>query len=64
MFKNKDDIIKYPEFHISCINDNNMLIDLFLKSGIYNLNQKFGDYQFTPLMILIFKEILKVLKFF
>eukprot|EP00833_Pecoramyces_ruminatium_P002362 jgi/Orpsp1_1/1176394/evm.model.c7180000057442.1 len=58
IFNKNDDTIEiiYPEFHLACIKGNEMMINMFIESEIYNLNQQSGDYKFSPLMILIINE--------
>eukprot|EP00833_Pecoramyces_ruminatium_P005413 jgi/Orpsp1_1/1179445/evm.model.c7180000069391.1 len=52
----KDDNVYYSSFWLAFVEGNTEMIKSIVFSGIYNLNEKFGIYQFTPLMILIFNE--------
>ncbi|ORX75921.1 ankyrin [Anaeromyces robustus] len=56
-FENDVDInCDYPELHLSCIKGNSEIIKILLNSNVYHINEKAGKYQFTPLMLLIYKK--------
>jgi len=56
LFENDEDNCMYPELHYSCIVSNPEIIEFIVENYEDDINIQYGEYKFTPLMILIYLE--------
>ncbi|ORX61104.1 ankyrin [Piromyces finnis] len=64
VFNNKDNY-EYPELHYAFINNKSDIVKIMIQYNEYvkYINEPFGEYQFTPIMISIFLENYDIAQF-